>query len=307
MPAHLWVTVSNPMKATARAPVRIDLAGGWTDVHHFADREGGAVLNAAITHYVHGELGRAEGRFQVRYHTDVPPGAGLGASAALNVVWLALVNASLGRSLSRVELAEQAYRLEELLGVTGGRQDQYAAALGGVNFLRFEGGAVHVEGLSLADDTLHRLQERLVLVYSGESRLSGDIHERVWGGYLSGKTKVAAALRRLAEIVSEMREALLSGDLGSFGALLEENWRCQKDLHPSITNDTVEGLFQVAEEAGAISGKACGAGGGGCLLFWCEEGATSRVAASLAEASAQVIDFALDWEGLVVEREGRAT
>jgi D-glycero-alpha-D-manno-heptose-7-phosphate kinase len=228
----------------------------------------------------------------------------LGASATLNVVWLALVNAALGRQLSREELAEQAYRLEDLLGVTGGKQDQYAAALGGINFFRFQEGAVHVEPLSLSDDILRQLQARLVLVYSGEPRLSGDIHERVWGGYLSGKPEVAAALRRLAAIALEMREALVCGDLASFGTLLGENWRCQKDLHPSITNETVEGLFRAAERAGGISGKACGAGGGGCLVFWCEEGAASRVASVLRDAAPQVTDFALDRKGLVVGREG---
>ena len=292
------------MRVTARAPVRIDLAGGWTDVHHFADREGGAVLNAAVAPYVHGELARDSGRFRVGYHTDVPPGAGLGVSAALNVVWLALVNSALGRRPSREELAEQAYRLEELLGVTGGKQDQYAAALGGINLLRFQGGAVQVERLSLSDDTLRTLQERLVLAYSGESRLSGDIHERVWGAYHSGEKEVAAALRRLKAIALEMREALLSDDPTRVGALLGENWRRQKELHPSITSDAVEGLFRVATGAGAASGKACGAGGGGCLLFWCQEGAASRVAAALGEAGAQVIDFALDVEGLRVSREG---
>jgi D-glycero-alpha-D-manno-heptose-7-phosphate kinase len=292
------------MKVTARAPVRVDLAGGWTDVHYFADHEGGAVLNVAIAHHVRGQLARAGRRFRVTYHTDIPPGAGLGASAALNVVWLALVNAGLGRQPSREELAEQAYRLEDLLGVTGGKQDQYAAALGGINLLRFQGGAVQVERLSLSKDTLRRLQERLILAYSGESRLSGDIHERVWKGYLSGERKVAAALRRLRAIALEMREALVSGDLGSLGALLGENWQCQKDLHPSISNETVEGLFQVAGGAGAISGKACGAGGGGCLLFWCEEGASRRVAEALADNGAQIIDLALDEKGLVVRREG---
>jgi len=292
------------MKITARAPVRIDLAGGWTDVHYFADREAGAVLNVAIAHHVRGELARAARRFRVTYHTDIPPGAGLGASATLNVVWLALVNASLSHQPSREELAEQAYRLEDLLGVTGGKQDQYAAALGGINLLRFQKGAVHVERLSLGDDTLRQLRERLVLAYSGESRLSGDIHERVWKGYLSGEEKVAAALRRLKAIAFEMREALVSGDLGPFGALLGENWRCQKELHPSITNETVEGLFRAATGAGAISGKACGAGGGGCLLLWCGEGAASRVAAALRDDNAQIIDFTLDAEGLVVNKEG---
>jgi D-glycero-alpha-D-manno-heptose-7-phosphate kinase len=292
------------MKITARAPVRVDLAGGWTDVHYFTDRDAGAVLNVAINRYVRGELARAALDFRVTYHTDIPPGAGLGASAALNVVWLALVNAALGRQLSREELAEQAYRLEDLLGVTGGKQDQYAAALGGINFFRFQEGAVHVERLSLSDDILRQLQARLVLVYSGESRLSGDIHERVWGGYLSGKPEVAAALRRLAAIALEMREAVMRGDLGSFGALLGENWRYQKDLHPSIANETVEGLFRAAKRAGATSGKACGAGGGGCLLFWCEEGAAPRVADALRDAAPQVIDFAVDQEGLVVRTEG---
>jgi D-glycero-alpha-D-manno-heptose-7-phosphate kinase len=292
------------MRVTARAPVRVDLAGGWTDVHHFADREGGAVLNVAIAHHVRGELSRAEGRFQVGYYTDVPPGAGLGASAALNVVWLALVNAALGRRLSREELAEQAYRLEDLLGVTGGKQDQYAAALGGINFLRFQGGTVEVERLSLSDETLRHLQERLVLAYGGESRLSGDIHERVWGAYISGEERVAPALQRLKAIAFEMREALLSDDPTRVGALLGENWRCQKELHTSITNDGVEGLFRVAKGAGAVSGKACGAGGGGCLLFFCEEGAASRVADALRDAGAQVIDFTLDGEGLVVSSEG---
>jgi D-glycero-alpha-D-manno-heptose-7-phosphate kinase len=292
------------MKITARAPVRVDLAGGWTDVHYFADHEGGAVVNAAISHHVHGELARAARRFQVNYHTDVPPGAGLGASATMNVVWLALVNAALGREPSREELAEQAYRLEDLLGVTGGKQDQYAAALGGINLLRFQEGSVHVEQLDLGDETLRQLQERLVLAYSGESRLSGDIHERVWKGYLSGEKKVAAALRRLRHIALEMRNALVRGELASFGALLGENWRCQKDLHPSITNETVEGLSRAAEAAGAISGKACGAGGGGCLLFWCDEGAAPRVAGALADNGAQIIDLALDEDGLVVGREG---
>ena len=292
------------MKITAQAPVRVDLAGGWTDVHYFADREEGAVLNVAIAHHVHGELARAGGRFQVNYHTDIPPGAGLGASATLNVVWLALVNASLGRQPSREELAEQAYRLENLLGVTGGKQDQYAAALGGINLLRFQGGAVRVERPSLSEDTLRQVEGRLVLAYSGESRLSGEIHERVWKGYLSGEKKVAAALRRLRDIALEMRGALVCGDLGAFGALLGENWRCQKDLHPSITNETVGGLFRAANAAGAISGKACGAGGGGCLLFWCQEGAASQVCEALRSARAQIIDLVLDWEGLVVKREG---
>src|SRR5438309_1832947 len=116
---------------TVRVPVRIDFAGGWSDVHYFSAREGGAVLNAAITPYVEGSA-RWEGwQLHVEYGLSLPPGSHLGTSASVDVAWLALTNGLIGREQSPVELAEAAYRLEKVLGVTGGKQDQYAAALGG--------------------------------------------------------------------------------------------------------------------------------------------------------------------------------
>jgi D-glycero-alpha-D-manno-heptose-7-phosphate kinase len=288
-----------PSRIVARAPVRIDLAGGWTDVPYFADAEGGAVLNAAIDRHVTGELVSDDG-MRVSYATSIPSGAGLGTSAAFNVVWLALVNAAMGRQLRREEIAEQAFAIESLLGVLGGKQDQYAAVLGGIHLFRFTGAGSEAERLDLGPDAIAELRQRLVLCYSGEARLSGDIHEHVWSRYRAGDAQVTAALRRLTQIAFEMKDALVAGDLAALGDLLGENWSCQKQLHPSITNPSVDALFELATSSGAVSGKACGAGGGGCLLFFCPPQTTAALGAALSEAGAEVIDFAFDFEGLQV-------
>ena len=122
---------------TVRIPVRIDFAGSWSDVHYFSAREGGAVLNAAISPYVEGSA-RWEGwQLHLEYNLALPAGSHLGTSASVDVAWLALTNGLTGRKQSPVELAEAAYHLEKMLGVTGGKQDQYAAVLGGFNLLRF--------------------------------------------------------------------------------------------------------------------------------------------------------------------------
>jgi D-glycero-alpha-D-manno-heptose-7-phosphate kinase len=288
-------------RISARAPVRIDFGGGWTDVPFFAESEEGAVLNAAIVPGVRGEMTR-EGGVRVSYGADSPSGAGLGTSAALNVCWLALVNAALGTQPPPKALAEQAFRLESLLGVIGGRQDQYAAALGGINYLRFDAQGVQVQPLRLAEGTSAALRSRLLLCHTGEARLSGDIHRGVWDRYRSGDQEVARALRRLRDIAGEQRDALASGDLDAFGDLLGENWSCQKELHPAITNPTLDSLLDLALGQGAQAGKACGAGGGGCVVLLCRPGYADRLREAVAGRGFAIIDFELDFEGVVVTR-----
>src|SRR5919197_898115 len=163
---------------TVRTPVRIDFAGGWSDVHHFSAREGGAVLNAAITPYVEGSA-RWEGwQLHLEYSLALPPGSHLGTSASVDVAWLALTNGLIGREPSPVELAEAAYHLEKVLGVTGGMQAQYAAALGGFTMLRFgaEDEPADVEQLEVPPQTVRALGERCVLCYSGTSQGAGSLH-----------------------------------------------------------------------------------------------------------------------------------
>ena len=155
---------------TVRIPVRIAFAGGWSDVHYFSAREGGAVLNAAISPYVEGSA-RWEGwQLHLEYSLALPSGSHLGTSASVDVAWLALTNGIIGRKQSPVELAEAAYHLEKMLGVTGGKQDQHVAALAGVNLLRFgaEDEPADVEQRAVPRQTVDALRVRCVLCYSSK-------------------------------------------------------------------------------------------------------------------------------------------
>lgn len=299
------------MKYRAKAPLRVDFGGGWSDVPAFAesDPQGGAVLNAAIALYAHGYIIRAQGgrsvlnrvtgedKNVVRYELAAPSGAGLGASAAQTLLWLTLVKTTIANVSSRPELAEHAWRVENELGILGGKQDHYASAVGGISYMRF-GSETQVEllrpGLPFTDE----FERRLVLVYAGVSRLSGDIHERVWGRYHSGDVAVRDVLRRLAGIATEMRDAVLRHDLAALGTLMNENWTLQKELHPSVTNGGFDRLVGLALRSGAIGAKATGAGGGGCLLCLAEDGAETGLSAVLTSAGAHVLPVTFDWYGV---------
>lgn len=304
------------MIVTARAPVRVDFGGGWTDVDLFArgaDSPGGVVLNATIDQYVTGRLARRETGngaeanegLDVRYGFDLPSGSGLGTSAALNVVWLSLVGQRpVTSDADRARIAEQAYQLENVLGILGGRQDQYAAARGGFSLLRFDENGVSAERLLVPDDVVAQLSARCVLCYTGKPRLSGTIHENVWGAFRRGEPATVAALHALRETALRQTTALLAGDLDAFAGLVEENWTHQKALDPSVTNDQINALFEAAHAAGALGGKAGGAGGGGCLLFLAAPGKQSAVAhAVTAGGGARVIPFGFSFDGLTVSVE----
>jgi D-glycero-alpha-D-manno-heptose-7-phosphate kinase len=311
------------MRYEARAPLRIDFAGGWSDIPIFAEAEGGAVLNAAITRYATGFISRPEtanvpgiagpsmagsllsklrgDRSYVSYTLDLPVGAGLGASAAQMVLWATLVKTPIANVSDRCQIAEIACELAKLMGILGGKQDEYAAALGGINFLTF-GDSVRAERLSVDTSFLDTLRSRLVLVYTGESRLSSDIHEGVWERYRSGEHVVVEALRRLAEIATEMKTAMLAGDAESFAGLMNENWSSQKALHPSVTNERIEEIMDLAMRNGGIAGKACGAGGGGCLILVSAENRGQELRQALAGARVQVIDFDFDTYGVHLKK-----
>jgi D-glycero-alpha-D-manno-heptose-7-phosphate kinase len=325
----------------SRAPVRIDLAGGWTDVPPFSAEVGGAVVNAAINRYAYAtllprpdehiqivsadfdqflevrsfrdleyngkldlikaavrRLGLQRG-MDIYVRCDAPPGSGTGSSASIGVALLGLLNLLQGDRLSPHEIAELAHLLEtEELHVAGGKQDQYAAAVGGVNFLEFKDPAVVVSSLRLAAGVVNELEKHLVLCYTGKSRVSGNIINAVMNAYQQGVPATTRALHRLKEIAREMKSALLRGDLAAFGGLLSENWACQKALDSSVTNPQIDALFEMALANGALGGKALGAGGGGCLLFLCQGDKEHLVRRKLAEAGTQIIDFNLDFHGL---------
>ena len=295
----------------SRAPVRIDFAGGWTDVDIFAKSVGGAVLNAAIDKFVTGRLEILDGSvgpdgehrdgITISYRSELPAGSGLGTSSALNVVWLSLVKSHITNAEDKRTIANLAYELEAMLGILGGKQDQYASALGGFNFMTFKD-KVEVEALSVPPDIVKELEDRLVLCYTGKQRLSGNIHENVWGAYRRGVPETVNALYNLRDIAWRMRDVLLAGKLDEFAELMNQNWAYQKKLDASITNDQIEELFEKTFEGGAISGKACGAGGGGCVLFLTEpnrRGNVERIVEQLGPPG-RIIPFKFEFGGLQI-------
>ncbi len=344
------------MLIRARAPVRIDFAGGWTDVALFAEESKGIVVNAAISIYSYAtvvysrkkndaetiELRRVldqsiriysadfdtfiqaedirkleydgnidllkaalrrmsleDGGFDLITQSIAPSGSGLGTSAAMGVALVGVLGETKQTPLLPYECAELASSIEKHeLGILGGKQDHYASAIGGVNFMEFMGEEVKTSSLRMDRDVCYELEKNLVLCYTGKSRLSGNIHQNVTGAYQSGEKETRSALRRLREIAREVKNNLIRGQLGNFGQLLTENWESQKTLHPSVSNENLERFFDLAMSHGAIGGKACGAGGGGCLLFYCKPDQEHCVRQTLESAGAEIIDFNFDFAGL---------
>ncbi len=326
----------------ARAPVRIDFAGGWTDVARFAQETPGAVVNAAISIYSYASIEKNDAGDGVRIHatdfdlyieasdirrleydgnadlvkaalkhlgvpggievttrSDAPPGSGLGTSAAMGVALIGALSTFARRPLLPHEVAEMASEIERKeLGILGGKQDQYASALGGWQSMEFFGETVRAAPLRLDPGTAFQLQKHLVLCYTEQSRLSGDIHQRVTEAFESRDPETTSAMENLKAIARKMKDALLLGDIEQFARLMSENWANQKRLHPSVTNERIEDLFAIANDAGAAGGKACGAGGGGCLVFMAKPDREHLLRKALREAGARLIEFVFDHDGL---------
>lgn len=343
----------------ARAPVRIDFAGGWTDVALFTEESNGFVLNAAIDIYSYVTVKRLpdkeiwtnsygykhretrenkavkiysadfdiyeeaeeikhleyngnidlakaairqmdiEGGLEIITRSNAPAGSGLGTSASMGVALIGALSAFKRLPLLPYEFAEQASLIERKeLSILGGKQDHYASALGGINFMEFMGEEVKVSKLQFPSDVMLELEKNLVLCYTGKSRLSGDIHRKVREAYQNEEPKNRQALKNLKSIAQEMKNALLNGDLKAFGQLLNENWENQKSLHPSVTNQQIDEIFDAVLANGAIGSKACGAGGGGCLVFYARPDCEHLVRRKLEEIGMSVIDFNFDFSGL---------
>lgn len=297
------------MKVTCRAPVRVDLAGAWTDVVFFYEPFCGATLNAAIGYYVQGELligkhaPKGEG-VHISYYTNVPTGSGLGTSAAMNAVWLALVKAEpITIPEARQAIAEGAYQVEKILGIVGGKQDQYAAAFGGINLFEFRKEGVTVNPVRLSPEKLTELEKLFALCYTGASRLSSRIHENVWGRFGRGNREVIDALLTMSESAYECKDALEGWDLERVGKILTLQFECSKRLDASTSNETIERLFASVSED-IFGGKPCGAGGGGCVLFLCHDiNAKRKVEEKITEAGMTFFPFRFDFNGLTVNIE----
>jgi D-glycero-alpha-D-manno-heptose-7-phosphate kinase len=278
---------------TVRVPARIDFAGGWSDVPDFAGEEGGAVLNAAIDLYTEGRACWTESGLDLSLHLAVSPDSHLGTSSSTNLAWVELIAGLTRRTLSDVERAEQAARIERAMGEKGGKQDQYAAALGGINLLRF-GGAdepAEVTPIILPEPANAELAECCLLCHAGSSPDSGDLHAQVWRRFADGDVRVRQCLRAIRDSVEPARSALEKGDWAALAAEMTRNRELARALGGGAVTERMDALFQAGERAGALGAKGCGAGGGGYVLFLCEQDARSRVEQALTELGAPVRRF----------------
>ena len=231
---------------------------------------------------------------------DAPPGSGLGSSSGLVVAMLAAVAEHNHTPMTPYELARRAYEVERKdLRQAGGLQDQYACTFGGFNFIEFFGeDRVVVNPLRIPAEVSNELHGSLLLCYTGMTRKSGGILRRQVEGYVSGRRESLQALERIKGLTLDLKEALLTGDLGGFADILDESWHAKRGLAEGITNDRIDELYARAREAGAVAGKLLGAGGGGYLLLFCPFDRRAGVARAMESEGARVEKFHFEERGV---------
>jgi len=309
-----------------RTPFRISFAGGGSDLASFYQEEPGMVLSAAIAKYMYLIVKESFGNtFRVSYSqtelrdraeaiqhpivreclaalkiargleivsvADMPAQTGMGSSSSFTVGLLAALHALRGRHADAGTLARLACHIEiNQLGEPIGKQDQYIAAYGGLQFIQFlPDGSVYVDPVICSTDTKRDLSRRLLLFFTGCTREARAVLSRQNAKAVANR----AALRRLCAVARSMREVLIQGgDLRGFGVLLHEAWEVKKKLESTISNPDIDELYERGMRAGALGGKLLGAGGGGFLLFFCEP----NKQAALRRAMEKVVEVPFGFE-----------
>ena len=227
---------------------------------------------------------------------DIPGGTGLGSSSSFSVALINALYAHRRIFAPKEKLASEACTLEiERLGEPIGKQDQYAAAYGGVNLIEFERhGGVTVQPLVLPTATLSELEGNLMLFYTGMQRDARDVlsNQKV---ALEADGVIVTRMQEMVELAYEMRDLLLSGNLDAFGCALHRGWGMKRSISTQISTSAIDDIYAQARKAGALGGKLLGAGGGGFLLFYCPKAAQPRVRETLG--ALQTIEFRFDMGG----------
>lgn len=336
------------MLIRSRAPLRLGLAGGGTDVSPYCDDFGGAILNATIGYYAYASIepgddgwvrfvsqdqalsveyaadatldldGRLdllkfvhncavrrfnEGRplsLRLITRVDVPSGSGLGGSSTLVVAALKAYAEWLNYPIDDYDLAHTAWKLErEEAGLRGGRQDQYAAAFGGFNFMEFGGGGrVLVNPLRIQANVVSELEASLLLFYTGASRSSANIIAEQTKNVETGNQQAIEAMHQVKQEAIRMKEALLRGDFPLLHEVLRSSWEAKKRMASSIVNERIESLYSRALGAGAFCARISGAGGGGFMMFLTDPMQKDRVAEALREHESNGIVYGCHFTGV---------
>ncbi|MFN8670602.1 MAG: GHMP kinase [Candidatus Sericytochromatia bacterium] len=303
----------------SRTPLRISFAGGGSDLSDFYFKKKGAVVSTAINSYIYITVNKKfddlirvsysstelvesvndikhniirealklvgiEKGIDVVYMGDVPlgtAGIGLGSSSSLAVGVLNALYAYKGEHVSASRLSEEACKIEiEILKNPIGKQDQYIAAYGGLQYIQFnQDDSVFVDPLIVNKETKHNLNKNLLLFYTGITRISSNILEE----QKAKTTTNIEQIEKMVHIAEELRESLLDNNFSNFGELLHKSWLLKKGLASNISNNLIDEYYNKAINAGALGGKILGAGGGGFLLFYCEEKYQNNVRKALSD------------------------
>lgn len=301
----------------SKAPLRLGLAGGGSDVSPYSDLFGGLILNATINLYAYctiketnndfikisapdidssvtyssdfelpldGKLDLHKGvynrivkefkiskplSFEITTYSDAPPGSGLGSSSTMVVAIVKAFVEWLMLPLGEYEIAHLAYEIERIdLGLSGGKQDQYAAAFGGFNFMEFfKDDRVIVNPLRVKRWIVDEMESSMLLYYTGASRSSAQIIDEQKKNTSEGNNTAVDAMHLIKKSAVEMKEAILKGDMRGYAEILGRAWENKKKMAQSISNKDLDAVFDIATNAGAITGKVSGAGGGGFIMF----------------------------------------
>ena len=315
-----------------KTPFRVSFCGGGSDMANFYEKYGGCVLSTSINKYCYisihpyfnenqtllkysenelvDEISQIKHKIfrqvlgdmnihgvEITSTADIPGGTGLGSSSTFTVGLLNTLNCYKGKFVSKNKLAALACEVEiEKLGNPIGKQDQYGAALGGLNFIKFnQDGSVSHEPIMMDGKTYKKLQKNLMMFYTGTTRSANTI--------LAEQTKnitsedKAKNLLKMCGLAKDMKSALESNDISSFGKILDEGWQLKKELASGIANPAIDEAYEIAMKNGALGGKLLGAGGGGFLLFYCEEEKQAQLkkAVGLKE-----LDFSFERDGTSV-------
>jgi D-glycero-alpha-D-manno-heptose-7-phosphate kinase len=318
-----------------RAPLRITLGGGGTDLPSYYEQFGGFVMSAAISKYIfisinrtftpdyflkYSALERVERVEQIEHPiirevllshdigpsvelvsmADIPSGTGLGSSGAFTVGLLHAVYAFLRDHVAAGDLAEEACAIEiDRLRRAVGKQDQYVAAFGGVKCFDFKpDGQVDVSPLAMSTDTLHDLDENLLMFFTGYSRDADMVLVEQKARSEGGDRQMIDNLHYVKELGLRSRAALEEGDTEGFAALMHEHWEFKKKRSTSISNGNIDQWYQLGRDSGALGGKLVGAGAGGFLLFYTQDRHALRRA--MAKAGLTEVRFTFDHDGSTV-------
>lgn len=314
-----------------RTPFRISFAGGGSDLRNYYEKYGGSVLSVSINKYIYLSMHPYfdEKSYLLKYSktenvdslekiqhpiikeifkkydivgvdfnssADIPSGTGLASSSAFTVGLINLCNAYTDKYMNKAEIAELACITEiEDLKEPIGKQDQYACACGGLNFIEFyKDGVVDVEKLYLQSDAYHVLEKNLLMFYTGKTRAAGSILAEQKKNTTDDKAKIEN-LHKMVQLSKDLKTELLKGNTNAMGEILHTGWMYKKELANGISNPDIDYYYDLAIKNGALGGKLLGAGGGGFLLFYVEEQHRNRVRRALKDL--KEIDFKFDNKG----------